>query len=336
MPKLSVIVPVYNSEKYLKKCIDSILNQTYTDFEIILVDDGSGDGSGVICDQYAKKSSKIKVIHKENQGLVAARKTGLENANGEYIGFVDSDDYIGEGMYEALMNDALKYDVDISIGGLVLVNENGNSNKLLSQFPIGYYGKKDMEENIFSKMLYHSGFIKYGMIPGVVVKVFKKSVLENGIAKVDNRIKMGEDVAITFNTIFYANSISFVESTEYFYIQHADSMIHKYSPKRMEEFMVLHECLYSIENKKFKAQLDNFFAYLFVYTITECVLSNELNVKQKEREIKTILKNLKVKKVIYSSRFKDIPIKQKIKLLLVKMRCIRLLIKLFSVRGENK
>ena len=191
MHKLSIIVPVYNAKKYLKKCIDSILKQTYTDFELILIDDGSTDNSGEICDEYAKANSNIRVIHKENEGLVAARKTGLQNALGEYIGFVDSDDYIDEGMYETLMKPIEKNNADISIGGLVSVNENGVLNELFNKFAEGFYDKKRMTEEVFPKMLYHSGFINYGIIPGVVVKVFKKSVLEKGIAKVDNRIKMG-------------------------------------------------------------------------------------------------------------------------------------------------
>ena len=103
MPELSIIVPVYNVEKYISQCIDSILNQTFQDFEVILVDDGSPDRSGQICDEYAENDSRIKVIHQKNAGLSAARNTGLKNANGEYVAFVDSDDYISPNMYELLV-----------------------------------------------------------------------------------------------------------------------------------------------------------------------------------------------------------------------------------------
>ena len=101
---ISVIVPVYNVESYLEKCIDSIIHQTYKNLEIILVDDGSTDNSGKICDVYKEKDSRIKVIHKQNRGLSSARNCGLEIAKGEYIGFVDGDDYIAEDMY-ALLKD---------------------------------------------------------------------------------------------------------------------------------------------------------------------------------------------------------------------------------------
>lgn len=115
--KISVIVPVYKVEEYLPKCLDSIINQTYKNLEIILVDDGSPDNSGKICDEYAEKDNRIKVIHKENGGVARARNAGLDAASGDYIGFVDSDDWIEKDMYELLMENAKAYDADISMCG---------------------------------------------------------------------------------------------------------------------------------------------------------------------------------------------------------------------------
>lgn len=113
--KISIIVPVYKVEEYLSKCINSILKQTFDEFELILVDDGSPDRCGEICDNYAKQDKRIKVIHKNNEGLSAARNSGINIAKGKYIAFVDSDDYINERMYEILYSNALKYDSDITI-----------------------------------------------------------------------------------------------------------------------------------------------------------------------------------------------------------------------------
>lgn len=114
---ISVIVPIYNAEQYLEKCIDSIINQTDTNLEIILVNDGSTDNSGAICDEYAKKDSRIKVIHKENGGLSSARNTGLENANGEYVSFVDSDDWIELDMLETLYDACIANEAEVACGG---------------------------------------------------------------------------------------------------------------------------------------------------------------------------------------------------------------------------
>lgn len=123
MPKISIIVPVYNVEKYLTRCIDSILSQTFTDFELILVDDGSPDGCPAICDAYARKDSRIRVIHKENGGLSDARNAGLEVASGEYIGFVDSDDFVHPQMYELLYTASMMHNAGIVQCGFYRFNE---------------------------------------------------------------------------------------------------------------------------------------------------------------------------------------------------------------------
>ena len=113
--KISVIIPVYKVEEYLPRCLDSVLGQTHTDLEIILIDDGSPDNSGKLCDQYAAKDDRIKVIHKENGGVSSARNAGLDAATGDYIGFVDSDDWIEPDMYAFLLENAVAYDADISM-----------------------------------------------------------------------------------------------------------------------------------------------------------------------------------------------------------------------------
>lgn len=119
--KISIIIPVYKVEEYLPKCLDSIVRQTYTNLEIILVDDGSPDKCGEICDKYAKEDSRIKVIHKENAGVARARNDGIEIATGDYISFIDSDDWIAENTYEILYNGLKEYDADCSVGGCVTV-----------------------------------------------------------------------------------------------------------------------------------------------------------------------------------------------------------------------
>ena len=125
MPKISVIVPVYKAEKFLSACIESILNQTYHDFEVILVDDGSPDSSGQICEEYAKKDSRIKVIHQKNAGVAASRNVGLDIAVGEYITFVDSDDYIQFQMYEKMLKCALDNDCDFVMCDCMKVYSDG-------------------------------------------------------------------------------------------------------------------------------------------------------------------------------------------------------------------
>ncbi len=125
MPELSIIVPVYKVEPYLPKCIDSILSQTFTDFELILIDDGSPDRCGEICDKYAAKDDRIVVIHQANKGVSAARNAGLDIAKGEYIGFVDSDDYIGKNYYQILINQAIACKAEIVSCAICICDANG-------------------------------------------------------------------------------------------------------------------------------------------------------------------------------------------------------------------
>lgn len=132
MCEISIIVPVYKVEKYLEKCVDSILAQTFTDFELILVDDGSPDRSGAMCDEYAQKDSRVRVIHKENGGLSSARNAGIDVAKGRYFGFVDSDDYIAADMYELLYQNAKKEQADMSICGIFDLYA-GKEPKILSE-----------------------------------------------------------------------------------------------------------------------------------------------------------------------------------------------------------
>ena len=176
MKKLSVIVPIYNAETTLRKCIGSLLSQQYQNLEIVLIDDGSIDGSLAICNEYAKNNDRVIVYHKENAGLVAARKNGVDLATGEYIGFVDSDDYVDADMYSSLMADANERDADIVVGGIVLEYPD-HSALSFNRLPAGYYDKTAIEKKIFPEILMKNGFHRFGIIPGVVVKVFKKEII---------------------------------------------------------------------------------------------------------------------------------------------------------------
>ena len=157
MPKISVIVPVYNCKKYIKKCVDSIINQTFKDLEIILIDDGSTDESGKICDELKLKDSRIKVIHQENKGVSAARNEGVKASSGDYISFVDGDDYLSEDMYEFLYDNLKKSGADISVCGIVncFLKEDG-SEKMVKQSSFNgsgvLSGKEAMSEALKSRI----------------------------------------------------------------------------------------------------------------------------------------------------------------------------------------
>ena len=149
MPELSIIVPVYKVEKYLPRCIDSILAQTFGDFELILIDDGSPDGCGRICDEYAKKDKRIVVIHQKNMGVSAARNAGLDIAHGRYIGFVDSDDWIEPQMYEVMMDAIRENGADMAVCGVRYADEDGKFTRA-DRLSEGVYTRAGLLEDVFA------------------------------------------------------------------------------------------------------------------------------------------------------------------------------------------
>lgn len=213
MPKLSIIVPVYNVEKYIKRCINSILDQCFENFELLLIDDGSTDNSGKICDEYAKKDKRIVCVHQENSGVSAARNKGLDIAKGDYIGFVDSDDYIHKDMYKELIYYLEENDADVSICSMTFVF--GNYNK--SEENIGnikvFYGRKACHENLLLN--------NFGLY--VCNKIFKRDLCEQ--FRFDIKMKVAEDAYFNYLVLKNANRIVKINKGLYFYVQQREGSV---------------------------------------------------------------------------------------------------------------
>lgn len=213
MGKISVVVPIYNVEKYLPKCIESILNQTYKNLEIILVDDGSTDNSGKIIDEYAKKDSRILAIHKQNGGCSSARNYGLDIATGTYIAFADSDDIIHEREYEVLYNLIKKYDVDIAFCELQTI-----SSEQFEQYPNIEVNVRKKEE-LFEKILTPAEALNLIILNPdvgnyVPLKMFKKELFEGH--RFEDKVYY-EDVALLYKVVSGAERIAYTNEKLYYY-----------------------------------------------------------------------------------------------------------------------
>lgn len=325
MKSLSIIVPVYNGEAFLERCVDSILKQTYTDFEIVLVDDGSTDNSLELCRKYEQKDQRIVVLHKQNEGLVAARKSGLTVSKGKYIGFVDCDDYVDDNMYSDLMAAALEHNSDIAIGGII-IDYSDRSSKLYNILPEGFYDSDRIKSEIYSAIPFHSGFVKYGIIPGVVVKVFKREILEKALPNVFDNINIGEDIAITSYSLLNAQSVSIVNSAAYHYIQDHQSMIRGFNPNRFEKICNLYECLSKINNPLYQSKLDLYISYLIYSNVAECAQQSNADKKDIEKYIKQILQNEITRKVLKKADISSLGIKDKVKVFFMRFKMIKLII----------
>lgn len=203
-PKISIIVPVYKAEQHLHRCVDSILAQTFTDFELLLIDDGSPDNSGTICDEYAKKDNRVRVFHKENGGVSSARNLGLENAQGNWIAFIDADDYIHK---DYLLSFSKNLDVDFIVGSFQIVGSNEKWNGVLEN---KYYDKTILKKDIVKLSFTLNFQVPWG-------KLFNRNIICNNNIVFDEKIHSGEDSLFVLTYLIYTSTLRLCNNTYYFY-----------------------------------------------------------------------------------------------------------------------
>lgn len=211
-PMISVIVPVYNVEKYIRKCIESIIKQTYHNLEIILVDDGSTDNSGMICDDYAKRDKRIQVIHKKNEGLSDARNSGIKICKGDYIGFIDGDDWIAKDMYEFLYQTLTKYHADVAVCGHYLEGDDGVYDSENAEGGLKVYNSREAVCAVVKDKEIHS----YAWD-----KLYKKELFD-GIRYPSGRYV--QDIFTTYRVFINANKVVCNNQPKYYYYQRKDSI----------------------------------------------------------------------------------------------------------------
>ena len=223
MPKLSVIVPVYNGETFLCRCLNSILAQSFADFELILIDDGSKDNSGKICDEYAAADNRVTVIHTENRGVAHARKTGLEMAAGEYVACVDCDDWIDQNLYFRMVDCADRYAADIVVCAFALEPQT----KLRSGAPAeGVYGKAELRRRVYPNMIYDLRIDTSAVNPSLCDKLFRRDLLTEVYEKLDLSLTLGEDAMCTYPCFLSAECICFMDDRVcyHYWQEHSDNM----------------------------------------------------------------------------------------------------------------
>lgn len=278
--RLSVIVPVYNVEQYLKRCVDSILNQTVTDLEIILVDDGSTDSSGSLCDRYAEGYTNIRVHHKPNGGLTSAWKAGLELAEGAYIGFVDSDDWIDPDMYERMLTLAQREDADVTVCGLTFDFEDPKipGRDEISNFKKEVYDRKALEA-LFPTLINDGYFFGRTLQSARVTKIFRTELLRANVQFCDDRVAVGEDMQITFPVLLDTQKLCVVQNFyPYHYWINNKSITGQYDSGYIEKVKLLRARLQAISDAKgvydFTAQIRNDFLGLAVLAVKNEIYRN--------------------------------------------------------------
>ena len=255
--KFSVIVPIYKVEPYLRQCVDSVLAQTYGDFELILVDDGSPDGCPAICDEYAVKDARVKVIHKSNGGIVSARQAGLQAAQGEYIAPVDGDDWVAPDFLEQAAHILNKYDVDMVCFGYTQMNINGRLNRRHDPVPEGFYDREKKEKELWPKLLMAPD--GKSVLHYLWGKVYRKKLIEQNQLQVDLEIVLAEDAICQIMNYQAASTVYICHSPVYFYRRNDASITQSFSEKWMSSIVLVVRFLNKVEGiPKFEEQVDRY------------------------------------------------------------------------------
>lgn len=252
---ISVIVPIYNSDKYLSECLDSLINQTYRNLEIILVDDGSKDRSINICKKYAELDKRISVIQQKNGGSTKARKEGLKAAKGEYIAFIDSDDWVELCFFERLHHFLTTYNVDMVVSGCRM-EEDGGAVDIRNKFGEGSYKESKLRNEIYPQMLSYEneGSFSFGILQYLWNKLYKRDIIEPCIMGLDERIYDGEDVACVFDACLRASGI-YIDNHPYYHYRIHDNSVS--TSKRDEKYFVNAVRLNEYMSKVFSASGEN-------------------------------------------------------------------------------
>ncbi|MUV36898.1 putative glycosyltransferase YibD [Lentibacillus sp. JNUCC-1] len=300
-PKVSIIVPVYNLEALLPKCVDSILAQTFTDFELILVNDGSPDESGAMCEAYAKMDSRVKVIHKQNGGTASSRNVGLSVATGDYIGFVDNDDYVHVTMFETLYRQAVLYDSDIIVCDFLKVDEGDNA--------------PAAEEQIISSVQHFNSrealnqFYTQNNVTFVVPwnKLYKRHLFDGVSYEVGNSY---DDETVAHLLYFKSRKTTYIHVPLYYYVQRQGSMVNsRYHLKRFGAVYALkgravffrEKQEYELHEKALKVYMEKFFWHYF--TAKKSLVNIDDELKQLKRTFnENILHLLKIKGVSWKQK----------------------------------
>lgn len=338
-PVFSVIVPIYKVEPYIEKCIDSILAQTYGDFELLLIDDGSPDRCPRICDAYAAKDPRVRVIHKPNGGLVSARNTGVREATGQYICYVDGDDWIAENLLETAYTQAIReHMADMVIYGIVKKFRDRDE-EILTDLPDGLYGKEQLRRDICPHMMYDASkpFCKGLIFPAACNKIYKRSLLLAHHCT-DERIRMGEDNAFVYECVWHAESLYVCNRILYFYNRlNETAMGNSYDPGRFENNQLLTDYItrrLGGIDPVLDGQINAFKAYWLIMAVFHEV-KNGRPLKTSAPHIKS---RIRATGVLEGIQAEGLPTMAKAFLLLLKLRLYRLTLiasRIINKKREN-
>ena len=326
-PLISVIIPVYKVEKYLEKCVDSVINQTYDNLEIILVDDGSPDNCPKMCDEYAKKDKRIKVIHKENGGVGSARNKGIEKSTGEYITFVDSDDWLEKNFIQEMLFIINKYKVDYVTCGYYRVYENKKEiiNGNLEEIVI------DSKEYVNKLLNVQNG---YGFVH---MKLIKKTKISN--LRFEEKLVVGEDALFNIQLCKNIEKIVIYNKPLYNYYFNTNSVVRKYNNEYCNNYLksMIYMSEYIRKNYKSENVIQNLYNYIAYHVLLICV-NYCYHPDNPNKGRKILIETVKIdlfKEAIKNSNYNGLSVSRKISLFTLKYKLYFLMSLICNIRQKQ-
>lgn len=281
---LSVIITAYNCENYIQRCLESVLRQTYSNIEIIVVDDGSSDNSFAICDKILEHHRQARIVRKMNAGTVSARKAGLDMARGELVCFIDGDDWIEEKYCENLVaHYAQNKKIDIISSGLVFdyLSNSVDNYVMCDGIAEGCYGREEIEERILPNFVYDSESETNAITTSVCCKLIRREVAVRAISRIDNKLTFGEDGAFVLSLLMEANYIYVINRAFYHYEQHVNSQNRKFEMESLKQLLALKKCMYCIVEKmqrkqRIQEQID-YYLEIYLKAIEKNILGMDIS-----------------------------------------------------------
>lgn len=336
--KVSIIVPIYNVERYLEACIESILSQTYGNFELILVDDGSPDQCGIICDKYATQDSRIKVIHKENQGLGMARNTGLDYAIGEFVCFVDSDDWLEQHAIEYWIRAQRKYDADIVMCNYQKRNDN---KEVLYRYEIRNkeccYRGKEIEQEIFWPMIGQESMVREDFTINMCVwtNLYRRELIESEqIRFLSEREYLSEDICFNLQYLLSCKVAVMIPESLYCYRYNPTSLTSRYKGDEYQKAVALYNKVQSWAKQAKREEFKEFRVERFFLTkVRELMFrlcESDMAYRTKKSMCRSILKDCTLQDVLQRYPIKRYKLKYKIPAYLMKWKNVKGTVFLFK------
>lgn len=339
---VSVVLPIYNVEKYLNRCLKSVVNQSYKNLEIILVDDGSPDGCPKICDDWAKKDNRIKVVHKKNAGLGYARNTGIDNSTGEYICFFDSDDYIALDAIEKAYNLAVKEKSDIVVFGFCNVKANGETGKaVIPQTDKITYSGKEVQNTFLADLI--GPDVKSGKQTNLWMSAWTSIYSLDMIKKaswgfVSERDIISEDIYSLLDLYKCVDRVSILSEALYFYCENSGSLTHTYKKDRYSKIKNFYDACYQlIEKNNYGSNVKNRITYPYLsntIAAMKMIVLSDANQKVKRQEIRAIIDDEHLQQILKCVSFEKEKITRKLLLELIKKRQYRICYLLLKMKAK--